>query len=423
MIGDLTAGIAVDYPGADTEGMTDAVKVTLTEEVGKHTLLEATHYGAPTYFANSLHTGSPMRLITATRYGTRSWPGYVIDPRPALVTSSTVPATVVQGLGMTYHAKQTSTKVWSAGTISEYMREIAYGLGMVPYIESSDIRQTVPQAGRSNWELLRDLAAMASLNLFATGTTLNALTPKGALGAFWEEAPYLRFQDPSGPQDWPDALTVCSYGRKDLSRTAIQATGIDPVTGRTITTTAGDGLYTDYTSVTARSLSSLKAKAVGAAQPGRYAFTAFVKGPGNILVGAGRPVYLEDRGDGKWWIVTKVVHEFSAALGIFTTSAWLWRDSSLPETPAASAAPGRTTARTLTDYCLCREYDPLLVSAQRASYITKQNDAPGTEQTYQTSQEVARWLNTSPQWPTVETPKTMEIDLRRWRARGRCDWA
>lgn len=423
MIGDLTAGISVTFPDMDTEGMSDVVRATVVEKESEHTFITTEHYGVPKHFSTGIRTGAPVLVSTSSRYGRKTWPAYVVDVRPKSTTKNSEDVTEVRALGVTYPAKKTSTKVFNGATIGEYINEIVYGLGLTPFVEDTPIRQTVPQAGRSDWELLRDLCSIGDLRLFATGTTLHALTNAGSISTFFDEAPTLYYLPRDQVLSQPDALDSLIHSRHDMERTQVQARGVDPTTAKVLSATAGDGLFTDFgTSMSANSLTDLKTKVNRKARTAYATYTARTSGPGNVLVSAGKPVYLNDSGVGKWWLVDEVTHRFVANVGTFTTDAVLWRDSSFPTEPAPPEAPLRTGSRSTSRFCTCREYEPLLVGALRSNYITNQEDTPSTEQTYLTTEEVAKWLESSPVWQQQPRLMGSEIDTRRWRARGRCDW-
>lgn len=423
MIGDLTAGVSVSYPDVDTEGLSDAIRVKVQEVDGEHTFISIEHYGVPVRFSTSLRTGSPILLTTMSRYGKKTWPAYVIDVRPAAAMSNTENITEVRALGVTYPAKKTSTRVLSGRTVGDYIDEIVYGMGLVPFVEESHLRQTLPQAGRSDWEVLRELCEMGSLHLFSSGTTVHALTSTGSISTFFYEAPTMYYLPREDVLSQPDALESLVYGHKDMQRARVQARSVDPESARVISASAGEGLFTDFGStMSATSLIDLKTKVERKSRSALSSYTARTSGPGNILVSAGRPVYLNDTGVGKWWIATEVTHHFTPDVGTFTTDAVLWRDSSFPEEQPPPPAPLQQGTRSTPRFCTCREHEPLLVGSLRSNYITNQTDTINTEQTSLSTEEVSQWLDSSPHRTSTSSLMGSGVDTKRWRARGRCNW-
>lgn len=422
MIGSLSARSRVTYPGANTDGVSDATEIVITESVNDHTLFRITHLGAPRHFTQGLVTGSPLRVDTSSRHGQYSWFGYVTDVKP--LGSESDSKTQVLGVGITYPMKTTSDRVWRGKTVDEYAREMIYASGLVPYVEETEVFQTLPQAGMSDWELLRSIADMAGLNVFVTGSTVNALRAESSLQVFASEAAYLRRPRSTDKPKKIEAVTLVQYTDARTERRKTVGRSVDPITADPISAVSGQGTA-DYGSVSARSLPTLQQKVEAQAGSIRaLSLGAYVEAVGNVLVGAGKPVFLDDRGTKFWWLCSRATHTFTPSSGTYRVSAELHRDSWLPgDAYPPPKQPVRNVNRALTRFCLCREHEPLLVNQGRGGYITSQKSSPGTEIVY-ADPTTAAWAKGGPLHDPragLGPPKSW-VSLARWRARGKCEW-
>lgn len=422
MIGELSARVRVTYPGANTDGMAPASAVVISESANEHTLIKITHEGAPVHFTRGLITGSPLRVDTSSRTGQVSWFGYVTDVLPKGGDSGS--ATEVVGVGITYPMKGTSDRVWRGRTVDRYMDEVIYANGLVPYVEESTIYQTIPQAGATDWELLVKLAGLAGKNVFVTGSTVNVMSSSTAITMFGPSAPTLRRVWDDERLDVLGAMDVVRYNDTRTEDFSQVARTVDPTSSHPLVSEYGTGDYVQYGAVDARSQFTLdkKTKVVEANTRGLF-LTADVEGPGNTLVGAGRPVFLNDRGQKYWWVCSRVQHSFNVITGQHRMMASIGRNSGMPADDEPPKYPVRNFNRTLSRFCMCREHEPLLVGRGRSAFITSQSDSAGTEPDVPRDSDISDWLQGGPLMADKELgPPKSWVSLARWRAQGRCRW-
>lgn len=429
MIGALSAASEVWYPSSADDNLGVPLRITIVDEVNRHRLFYVEHSGAPQKFTRNIITGAPLGVNTSSRMGTRAWHGYVVDVSPGKLasTGSDSEGTLITGLGVTYPAKRSSDKVYRNGTVAEYLSSIVYSLGLTPYVEDLGLLQTVPQAGRTDWQVIDELARLSGLDVFVTGTTVNALTPNEALRSFYSEAAVLTNVTGEDLLDFPDALEGVTYSDNRLSESGSTARSVEPTTGRVMTAFDVAGPFPRVNgNIVARSLPTLRSKVGGVKRISEMPISAKVTGPGNILVGAGRPVFLNDQGDQHWWLVESVTHTFVPPTGEYSMTAMLRRASTLQDVGPPLPYPQKNTLRHRDNYCMCREHDPLLVNRWRADYVTRQVSSPKTDPVYSDDLLVESWVRSSPEYLRRVQQNTLPYaweSLARWRSRGKCEWA
>lgn len=417
MIGLLSAKAAVTYPGADTSGMMGASFVEVREGVNKQTLVTITHPGSPEYFTRGLGEGSPMRLDTGSRYGQRSWFGYVADVVPA--QGGERDTTEVTCVGVTYPAKRTSYAVWADAPLPGRMEQIIYSHGLVPNVCFSSIYQTIPQNGRTDFEVLVDMAETCGFDVFATGVTVNVMSPEDSLYTFRTRAAQLSRATGRARMDVLDSLdTVVYMDSGDRQQWEARA-AVDPVTAAMVTAVGRGRALAPVDAPYARSLPTLRAKADRPVRIGEMPLSATTSGPGNVLVRAGLPVWLDDEGTGRWWMCESVTHQFDLRTDKHTTEAVLRRSTGLPDFGPPATGPRREINRSSPRFCFCREEDPLLVPASRSGYITSQTSTPGTAPVPTGVDDMLQGGGLGRR--TGLGPPKPWVSSARWRARGRCD--
>lgn len=417
MTGYLSAKVQAFYPGSDDTGLFVMPKyVEIHEEVNRHTYMTVEHLGNPQHFTASMVTGAPAQVATSSRFGERSWFGYITDVVPTVSSTagSTDNVTKVTILGLTYYSKNTSKVVWKHGTIARYCSDIIYGQGLIPYVEEKNLYQTVPQAGRSNWQVLTDMARDSGLDVFTTGTTVNCLSPKGALSTFLEEAPRLQRLTGADAANIAESVDTIVYSDNHARAKMVQAMSVDPFAAKPVTYSGGEGIFVDYLPGTVgQTPTALGTKALSQARICDLPVSATVTMPGNVLVNAGKPVYLTDEGISEWWLVESAVHSFTPPTGVYETRAVLRRASWMDQWEAPPLSPRKNT-RSQSRFCMCREQEPLLVNQARATYI----DAPLDGRVGIPENHIY-----GPPLPTDGlAPWHSRSSLARWRGRGKCGW-
>lgn len=418
----LKATVTAYYPDSNTSGVSARVpnSVVISEEVGRHTLITLEHAGKPEYLQRSLLTGSPVQVATSSRAGQRSWFGYVTAVEPSTILRYT---TRVTALGVTYHMKRTSNTVWGPQPVAKTMSELIYRQGLTPFVEDTGIIQEVPQAGRTDFELLNDLASMCGLMVFTTGTTVNCLSPAATMEFFHDEATRIAKVKKQDTTLAIDSMLQMSETSDQLARSRVSAALVDPVTARVYSETSGSGLFVDQGgSVVARNPDVLRTQTKGMSAQVKFPFRLHAEGPGNAALTAGKPVWANYLGDTQWWLTSKVEHSFSPASGDHTMVVDLRRTGDAYDYPEPPKSAQRGMLRSLPKYCFCREHEPVLVGPQRATYITSVEQTSGTDLADYGWPEVADWAEESPVAadPHQYQPFGAWASMRRWRARGKC---
>ena len=428
MIGALTAAADVWYPSSSDDKLGTTLRITIDEAVNRHPLIRVEHSGSPQRFTRNIVSGSPMGVNTSSRMGTRPWFGYVVDVSPGKVESSgrDSDGTVITALGVTYPAKRSSDKVYRNGTVSDYLSAMIYSLGLTPYVEPSSLTQTVPQGGRTDWQVINELARLSGMDVFVTGSTVNVLSPNEALVRFFPEAALLVNATSKELLEFPDTMDRVVYSDNRLSESGSSARSVEPSTGRVMSAYDVSGPFPRMDgSITARSLPTLRSKVGGTKRLADLPVSANVSGPGNVLVGAGKPVFFNDQGEQHWWLVESVTHTFVPPTGEHSMVATLRRSSTLVDIGPPLPYPQKNTLRHRKNFCTCREYDPLLVNRWRAGYVTAQTSSINTEPVYSDDLVVDGWVKTSPEYLRRTKDTTLAYSwesLARWRARGKCEW-
>lgn len=418
-VGTLSAAVDVVYPDSNIRGMVAlAKKVEVRERWDNQTVITIHHVGTPEYYRSSLVTGSPVEIRTSSRAGTKSWFGYVVDANP--VYSDGKESTEIVALGVTYPMKRTSTKVWGPQSVAKTMSDIIYSHGLTPFIEDTGLMQTVPQAGRTDFETLVDLGNAAGLYVFTTGTTVNCLSADATVYYFHDEAARLVKASPNDSRNVPDGLDTFEVTNTMLIRSHVRGHSVDPVTASISGTEYGEGAFTDQgVGVTARSLESLQTKVAAVSNKGQSPRRATATGPGNVLVAAGKPVWVNNRGDAQWWRAEEVTHTFNPERKSHRMTAKLVSTSGGWDYPTPTVVPQRGTLRELPNYCMCTEYDPLLVGPTYATYVTNEPYVPDNDYTKVAWADVSSWIKARQQGEDSLLVANM-ASLRRWKARGRC---
>ena len=419
----LDAVVTVTYPDSNTSGLVDVPStVVLREALNQHMLTKINYIGSPEYYRSTLLTGAPVLINTSSRSGRLAIHGYIasITPKQEGPTESTQ----VTVLGVTYPMKATDTKVWGPTSVASIMNQLIYKYGLVPFVEDTGMFQEVPQAGRTDFELLNDLAEMAGLDVFVSGTTVHCLSPMAAMYFFHDAATRLRKVGTSGILSNIDSLDSFNQSTTQLSRTQVQGQVIDPISAQMYVTRVGEGLFVDQgATIVANSRASLDAKVAGKALRREYPYQAVAQGPGNMLIRAGRPVFVDYNGDQNWWLTKSVTHTFTPGSKTHTMDMALHRPDGDTGLTAPGYTPKRGILRNVPNYCFCRENDPDLVGLSKATFITNQVSTPGTDPSQYAWMDVQEWTKQSPLGsasPTFASPRGAWSSLRRWRGKGRC---
>lgn len=418
----LGATLVVNYPDSDISGMAARTpdRVTIKEEVGRHTLMIIDHDGRPEHFKRTLLTGSPVEVATSSRAGQRSWFGYVTSIEPSVTGRG---RTTVTALGVTYHMKKTSNRVWGPQPLAKTMNELIYLQGLTPFVEDTGLIQEVPQAGRTDFELLVDLATTCGLTVFTTGTTVNCLSPAATMRYFHDEAARIQKVRRYDVPQALDSMTTMVETSDQMAQSRVAASLVDPVTARTYTSTSGAGVFVDQGArIVSRNPQALQTQTKAASDMSKFPFRMRAEGQGVTVCTAGKPVYASNLGDENWWLTEKVEHVFIPPASKHTMIIDLRRTGDTYSYAKPAPAAQRGFDRSLPNFCFCLEHKPVLVGPTQGTYITNMMSTQGTDTADFGWPDVDQWAVESPVTapPQQFQPFGAWTSMRRWRARGKC---
>jgi hypothetical protein len=161
----------------------------LQQAAEKHELLTLFFKGIPVDEAISIASGDPV--IFTYRRGTESakFNGYVHS-----VTQNNTAAinkTTVSCVGASYVMKNTDQKIYKNVTADQVVAKIARKHGFTPITQTHPRkRQSVVQAGLSDWQLLTSLAKQTGYALYASNTSLIFMSKDKLFNDNKANAPY-----------------------------------------------------------------------------------------------------------------------------------------------------------------------------------------------------------------------------------------
>jgi hypothetical protein len=322
----------VVYP--DLPGLTLPPRsVTLIQEMGKHDIVEILYARFSDSFFKAIKTGVPVQITWRNDKVSGKFVGYAVD-----VSYPTVQAlernVKILCVGASYPLKERSSKIWTNKTATEIATDIANKFKLKPVMTPSPIRFTQQSmSGHSYWEKLNELAHRIGYGVQVVGTELHFHPIDKMIDQFMTTIPIMSFKDPMKSPSSSYAAPTLDYFEPnigdynetmDYTRTNNVVGGIDPVTGKTFSSTSSsnkvgknirkntkDRLFSSIeTSVVTGNSAMAKSLADARSQLGRLGIPA--KG-----IGQGDPrmapwATLEVRGTGAtsdgFWIVKKIEH-------------------------------------------------------------------------------------------------------------------
>mgnify|MGYP001177948113 CR=1 FL=1 len=372
----LQAQSSVRYPYSDVTGANmSSIKATIREEVNKHTIFKVEHKGVFNYYKDTLRSGSPLTVSVQTGQNTsRTWYGYIDSVTPSGAQelnadneTSVGFSTEIIGVGLTYPLKSTSQQIWESTQLSDVVVSLVDATGLAAVCDDDNLRQTVPQSGRSGWQLITSLGAATGRITFTSGSTVNWLRPEAIFTQFQPNAARLTYstsitevsRNPFYLRSF-DQITTDNTSHLDGSwSTKVSAAGVDPVSASVSVTESGEGMFARYLDATARSSDTVGVKAQGSAESS-FPHRALTNGPGNTLVSAGYPVYITNGDSGNWWIVRSVTHHLDSFEQTYEMEIELMRRPDFPTNQPSTFPQVNMERRKATDFCLCQELTPEL---------------------------------------------------------------
>ena len=373
----LQAQASVRYPYSDVTGANmSSIKATIREEVNKHTIFKVEHKGVFNYYKDTLRSGSPLAVSVQTgQNSSRTWHGYIdsVTPSGAQEVNADNETTIgysteIIGVGLTYPLKSTSQQIWESTQLADVVSSVVEAAGLASVCDADHLSQTVPQSGRSGWQLITALGASTGRLTFTSGSTVNWLRPGAIFKQFMPNAARLTYstamseisRNPFYLRSFEQITTDNSSHMDGGWSTKVSVSGVDPVSGAVSVTESGEGMFARYLDTTARSSDTVGVKAEGSSEAA-FPHRAFTTGPGNPLVSAGYPVYITNGDGGNWWLVHSVTHHLDSQEQTYEMEIDLMRRPDFPTNIPTTFPKVNIERRKETEYCLCQELDPALV--------------------------------------------------------------
>lgn len=353
----------VSYPRSDMSGGGQRpTKIVVRQELGMHDVITSTHSGSFDYLYETLRSGSPIQVMAQSKESSVNWFGYVDSVQRESMTHDVVASTVT-AVGATYPMKRTRDTVWSGTSVTDLISTMISDAGLSPLVSKVPAKQVVTQAGRSDFEVVRELCAAFGLHLFVTGTTVNVLTVSDILKFYddtastlvWSKDKNERALNPRMLNHFSESASDNNSGL-DRWETEYRVAGVDPRTSDVYQRSEGSGMFTNFSGSTARSVMSVDWKSERALSV--LGKEASARGLGSPSVVVGKPVYVSSPSGGAWWIVKKIEHVFTPSSGEYRMDALLGARGKMPS-HLPSKQPTRNMVRNAVQ-CSCSENSPLL---------------------------------------------------------------
>lgn len=305
----------------------------LTQEQGKHDVIEVAFASFDRHFQKALKTGVMFKVNWKTEHAKNEWVGYVYNGDNT--TQATIAKNViVRGMGPSFALKQGGNKIWKNKTASEIVQEICKEHKLKAIVDKSNVRFGMQSlVGLTKWEKIQELAERIGFHAHVSNTTLYFQRIDKMIDQFASIIPVFSYQDGNAPQGTIiDAQTLDYFKARtgDISESGSHSKkdktvhGIDPITGKSHSHTTSpnkvgkqvrvnttDVLFEEVSSkVVAETKSIAKELSEGMAHLARFSMHAEGNGQGDPRMAPYRTVEINGTGsntDG-FWVLKKVEH-------------------------------------------------------------------------------------------------------------------
>lgn len=322
----------VTYPDFPT--ITNPVRsVVLTQEMGKHDIIEIYYSRFSNSYYKALKTGVPVQFKWKNDKVSETFVGYTVDVSH-LTAQQLNRDTKITCVGASYPLKERVSKIWTNKTASEIVTDIAKDHGLKPFVTPSPIRFTQQSlVGHSYWEKLNELAKRIGYGVQVIGSELHFHPIDKMIDQFMTTIPTLSFLDAlQSPKSNILSPTLMSFEPTlgdhieslDHSRSVNTVGGVDPVTGKTYSfktssNAIGKNLRKNtkdplFSSVETRTVvgsgSMAKYLSESRAQMGRLSIPAKGHAQGDPRIAPWKTVEVKNTGDvtDGFWVVKKATH-------------------------------------------------------------------------------------------------------------------
>lgn len=305
----------------------------LTQETGKHDILEIYYSQFNHVFFKAIKTGVPVEITWRNDKVSDKFIGYTIDA--SYVNAQQLNRDVkITCIGASYPLKNKKSKIWKNVTASEIAVDIAKTFKLKPMVTAHPVKFTQQSmVGHSYWEKLNELAKKIGYGVQVIGAELHFHPIDKMIDQFMTVIPTLAFKDPLQNTESNIVVPTLQYfeptigdysERVDYSRSTNIVGGVDPLTGtpirhetssntvgRKLRSTTKDPLFSSVETKTVVASSAMaRAMSEGRAQLGRFTMTAKGVCQGDPRIAPWKTVEVNGTGevtDG-FWIVKKAEH-------------------------------------------------------------------------------------------------------------------
>lgn len=214
----------------------------LYQEVEAHDVLILTFKGKPKKEGTTIVSSDPVQFVYSTGPNQSTFEGYVYEIDP----TSTMMAHVTQiwCVSASSVLKDSTQKIYKKVTADQVISKIAKRQGLTAVTQRHPrLRETIVQAGQTDWQLLRRLARQTGFALKAENTTVFFMSKNKIFQDKKARAPYFKYKD--GITKQQRSVGTCLEFKPVVSDDAIELgvrvdrvmSGISEVSGNSISTT------------------------------------------------------------------------------------------------------------------------------------------------------------------------------------------
>lgn len=214
----------------------------LYQEVESHDVLILTFKGKPRKEGTTIVSSDPVQFIYSSGPNQSTFEGYVYEIDPA----STMMAHVTQiwCVSASSVLKDSTQEIYKKVTADQVISKIAKRQGLMAVTQRHPrLRETIVQAGQTDWQLLRRLAKQTGFALKAENTTVFFMSKNKIFQDKKARAPYFKYKD--GITKQQRSVGTCLEFEPVVSDDAIELgvrvdrvmSGISGISGNSISTT------------------------------------------------------------------------------------------------------------------------------------------------------------------------------------------
>ena len=218
------------------------ISAELYQEVDSHDILVLHFKGKPFQSNTVIVSGDPVKFTYKSNSNKSTFEGYVhtVDPSANIDTHTTT----IICVSASYVLKNSDQTIYKNVTADAVVSKIAKKHNMTTVTQRHPrVRETIVQAGQTDWQLLRRLAKQTGFALRAENTTIVFMSKNKIYESKKKQAPYFKYED--GPTKMNRTYGSCFMFKPYVSDDAPEQgsrvdrviTGVSSVTGSVIDTT------------------------------------------------------------------------------------------------------------------------------------------------------------------------------------------